>query len=110
MKPLKLIKKIPEGNYLLRKEIHDDNDTYFWFIKDYISQLDECRSTFRRIAAQIHTSFIDLDTRECTQDQIYNSLVDWILQRLVLPSRYRQAAHIIVSFFVQNCEVFDEIS
>ena len=72
--------------------------------------MDEFKSSFRRIAAQIHTSFVDLDSRGYTQDQIYNDLIDWILHRVLLPNTYRQAAHIIVSFFVQNCEVFDEIS
>lgn len=110
MKPLKLVNKIPEDNYLLINEIHNDNDNYFWFIKDHISQMDEFKSSFRRIAAQIHTSFVDLDSRGYTQDQIYNDLIDWILHRVLLPNTYRQAAHIIVSFFVQNCEVFDEIS
>ena len=110
MKPLKLANKIPDDYYLLIKEIRDDNDTYFWFIKDHISQMDEYRSSFRLIASQIHTSFINLDNLGYDYDRIFNDLIDWILHRVLLPNTYRQAAHIIVSFFVQNCEVFDEIS
>lgn len=110
MKPLKLVNKIPKDSYLLLKEIHDANDTYFWFIKDHISQIEEYKPSFRRIAAQIHTSFVDLDTLGYQHKKIYNDLIDWILHKVLLPNTYRQVAHIIVSFFVQNCEVSDEIS
>jgi hypothetical protein len=32
------------------------------------------------------------------------------LDTQMLPESYRNAAHIVISFFVQNCEVFDEIT
>lgn len=39
---------------------------------------------------------------------IFNLLVDWVMSKNPLSSR--EACEILISFFVQDCEVFDEIS
>lgn len=110
MKPIELVNKIPKDNYLLAKAIKDDNDTYFYFIKEHLSLMEEYSSTFEIISSEIRASFLVLDRAGHSHDEIYNQLIAWILRKLVLPSSYYHAVHIIISFFVQNCEVFHEIT
>jgi len=109
MKPIKLVNKIKPDNFLLIKAIRDDNDVYYTFIKEKLSQMDEYKSSFRLIASQVHTTFLTLDNEGKNQDEIYQSIIEWILKKMLLSRDYYAAAHIVVSFFVQSCEVFDEI-
>lgn len=110
MKPLELANKIPSDNFLLLKAIKDDNDAYFYYIKDHLSIMEEYSSTFEIIASDIHSSFLVLNKKGLDHDEIYNQLINWILTKLLLPQNYYNAVHIIISFFVQNCEVFNEIT
>lgn len=110
MKPLEPCNKIKKENYLLTKAIKDDNTVFYWFIKDYISQLDAVKSSFRTIASEIKSAFLKLDQDGYDQFEIFKQLTDWIMKKHLLSASYYQAAHIIVSYFVQSCEVFDEIS
>ena len=110
MKPLEPCNKIKKENYLLTKAIKDDNDVFYWFIKEHISQLDAVKSSFRTIASEIKSAFLKLDQEGYDQFEIFKQLTDWIMKKHFLPASYYQAARIIVSYFVQSCEVFDEIS
>ena len=110
MKPLEPCNKIKKENYLLTKAIKDDNTVFYWFIKDHISQLDAVKSSFRTIASEIKSAFLKLDQDGYDQFEIFKQLTDWIMKKHLLSASYYQAAHIIVSYFVQSCEVFDEIS
>ncbi len=110
MNPVDPTNKIPKDNYLLTKSIKDDNEVFYWFIKDYISQLDEFKSSFKIIASEIKTSFLKLEEDGHGQNEIFEALVDWTIKKNLLPASYKEAAHIVISYFVQNCEVFDEIS
>lgn len=41
-----------------------------------------------------------------SQEAIFNAMVDWVNQKTFNDESYRTACEIVVSFFVQNCEVF----
>ena len=110
MKPLKIVNKIKPDNRLLIKAIKDDNDAYYNFIKENLSQMDGYKISFRKIAHEVADCFLNLLEVTDDQDEIYNALTQWILDTQMLPESYRNAAHIVISFFVQNCEVFDEIT
>lgn len=110
MKPLKIINKIKSDNRLLIKEIKDDNDAYYNYIKENLSQMDGYNHSFRKIAHEVADCFLRLLEVTDDQDEIYNALTQWILDTQMLSESYRNAAHIVISFFVQNCEVFDEIT
>ena len=58
MKPVDPCHKISEDNYLLLKNIKNDNEVFFWYIKDCISQLDANKSSFDIIATEIKTAFL----------------------------------------------------
>ena len=40
--------------------------------------------------------------------QIFNQMVDWLMTKTL--SESKEACEIVISFFVQNCEVFREIT
>ncbi len=110
MKPLKVINKISSDNKILIKSINSDNDVYYYFIKDHLASIDDYSRSFKKIALEVQTCFLTLSENTNDQDEIYNALVQWVLDSQNLPESYRTAAHVVISFFVQNCEVFDEIS
>ena len=86
--------------------IKNDNEVFFWYIKDCISQLDANKSSFDIIATEIKTAFLKLESEGYDQNDIYYGIIDWIIKKQILPNSYREAAHVIVSYFVQSCEVF----
>lgn len=109
MKPLMLKEKILPENRILKQSILDDNNRYFYFIRDHLSRLDDMDHPFKKIALEIKTFYLTLTETMSDQEEIFNAVVDWILKSQGLQSSFRAAAHIVVSYFVQSCEVFDEI-
>jgi len=79
---------------------------YFNFVQSILNELDsESDGTFELIAMQIKSHSLKLSKDGLNQEQNYNSLVDWIVKRS--GNYHSEACAIIVSFFVQNCEVFN---
>jgi hypothetical protein len=62
------------------------------------------------IASQFQICYQKLASIMKDQEEIYNRIITWVLNELGLGTKYQTPAKIVVSFFVQNCEVFDEIS
>lgn len=108
-KPLELKQKIYD-NENLKEDIDDDVKKYYHFIRKQLSDLDDCDSEFRIIASQFQICYQKLSKSLTDQEEIYYKIVDWVLSELKLTDKYRTSSKIVVSFFVQNCEVFDEIS
>ena len=88
------------------KAIKNDNDLYYNYIKEYLSQLESFKISFKRVALEVSDCYLALTKITDDQDEIFNQLVDWIMTSQALHASYRNAAHIVISFFVQNCEVF----
>lgn len=110
MIPVKITNKILPDNQILLKTIRDDVDSYFYFIKDHLATIDDFKHSFKQIALEVKTCYLSIAKKIADQDEAYNALVQWILDTQRLPISYKLAAQIVISFFVQNCEVFDEIS
>ena len=109
-KPLTIKEKI-ENNEILRRKISEDAHSYYHYVRKHLSELDDAGVNFKIIANQIQNYYLKLSiTKGKTQSDIYYDIVEWIMHKLSLPNDYRSASEIVVSFFVQNCEVFDEIS
>lgn len=106
--PLELKDKIVD-NEPLRLSIKNDVDSYYNYLRKQLSDLDDVGSEFRVIASQIQICYEKLSRVMSDQEDIYNRIIKWMLDELGLTEKYYTAARIIVSFFVQNCEVFDEI-
>lgn len=106
--PVPLTKKIKKDNLLLNIKIKGYVDTYFTFIRDCLRNHDG-KNGFQSevLSSQIKTAYLKLK-KENDQDLVFNQIVDWIKNKT--GSSSLTACEAFVSFFVQNCEVFDEIT
>ena len=107
--PLTIRKKIKD-NELLETKITNDVKGYYFYVRSLLANLDDKHSHFRIIANSIQNCFLTLDESLDDQEEIYYKIVEWVMKKTRLGPTYFTASQIVVSFFVQNCEVFDEIS
>lgn len=111
MSPSQLKNKIPE-DIILKDSVSMWVLKYYNFIEELFSKLEASGATrFKIIANQINIAFETLDSRgDMKQNEIYNALSQWLVDDLGYNNSKLPIANIIVSFFIQNCEVFREIS
>lgn len=108
LNPIELINKI-NNNPVLEFTIQGDL-LYFPTIQKLLSDLDSEEANFEIIASEFKTIYKKLQALKINQITIYNTITKWILEKLSLSDQYAPSARLVVSFFVQDCEVFDEIS
>jgi len=88
-----------------KNKIKQQVNMYFSIVKFELSSLDSLRpGTSDIIASQIKTFYLVQKRKGLNQQTIYSNLVNWINSKCKNFSR--DACEIVVSFFVQNCEVF----
>ena len=111
LQALRVEQKI-DGKYgLLINAISNGVVRYYKFIEEQFGIADSYQTnSFERIASEVKLAYEKLEGNAISQDQIYNELIEWMMRKLEFEDRHRQAVAIIISFFVQNCEVFREIS
>ena len=110
MKPLALANKIYEENIDLKNHL-TDNLPYYHYIRKLLQSLDDKQSVFDTIAMEVKLCFKKVSKIESNQNNIYYGIMNWILEKSGKDMiKFRPAADKIASFFIQNCEVFDEIS
>lgn len=99
-------KKIPQ-DYALRQRVLDYALTYYRFVRDIFNELqNEEILRFNKVRNEVSQVFEMLDEQGLNQRKIFESLVQWLQEST--GSEDRIACEIIISFFVQNCEVFYE--
>lgn len=92
---------------LVKRRIRTDVQEYYLQIKEKLTQLDEIKPlTTENISTQIKAYYLSLrkEYNITNQKTIYNALVDWLHNKTEQTSK--EACQIIISYFVQNCEVF----
>lgn len=106
MTALKIEQKILPENCLLKNVIQNNVLTYY----KYISALFEEIEDLNIIQSEIKKAFKRLNTGDWSQQEIVEKLAQWILEQTKRPAQHIEACRIVVAFFVQSCEVFNEIS
>ena len=101
---LRIDQKILPENVLLLNKLKTNVLHYFYFVRNSLSQTDN----FECIALDIRKAFLKLEKTGHLQDEIIDHLTMWIWEQTGRKSKI--ACEIIVAFFVQNCEVFNEIA
>lgn len=108
-KPLVVDKKIENKNLILMKDIKNNVVNYYSFIEEQFKNLSKEDTTiFDRIAKNIKFKSDNLINEGNSQEVVFNTLVDWLKDKVA--TKQDTACRAIISFFVQNCEVFHEIS
>jgi len=107
--PVIVERKINLNNNLLRKKIKDAVVQYFPFVQKLFSELDDIgKHKFDKIANEIKLCFLNMNEQNLSQEDIFNGIVKWLQNKT--QKQHNIACEIIVAFFVQNCEVFNEIA
>lgn len=108
-KGLEVKKKFEARYVLLKNKILTYNCTYYYFIKETFQNLErENQINFNLVASEIRTSFLQCEQETDDKGDIFNSLVLWMHSKIKHSSL--EACEVVIAFFVQNCEVFDEVT
>lgn len=108
---LRLDQKILPENHLLKNDEMTRVLRYYNYINDLFSAMDrDGTGDFDLIASEVETAYKKLDNGQLSQDEIVNELAEWIKNKSGVGSKNMRACHIVVAYFIQNCEVFREIS
>ena len=107
--PVRLTKKFTADDFRLKNLIGMYVTNYYPYIRDCFKELEGLNG-FRLtvLSLQVKSCFIKLEGISDNKTDIFNRLVDWVMAKTLSTSR--DACEAVVSFFVQNCEVFHEIT
>lgn len=87
------------------RKIKNNVSDYFTLIKTHLSEIDKSNPNFSNIVSlQVKTYFLKQQQLGLDKQAIFDNLVVWV--NVKTKPKSIDAAEILVSFFVQNCEVF----
>lgn len=105
--PVTVDKKVSDKR--LRDKVRYDVVTLFGGVNDVLERLsNEHVFDATKFARQLKRVFEDTRDSSLSQRQVYDLLVEKLDQKS--GGQYKTACEVIISYFVQRCEVFDEIS
>lgn len=89
------------------RKIKDNVTQYYVIVRNEFASVDKMTSgQFGAIAGQVRTFYMKAKQQETRHEAIFNHLVRWISDKT--GNDCIAAIEIIVSFFIQNCEVFSD--
>ena len=107
--PYNVDKKILSKNALLRKDIREDVINYYSYIETLYKEISKGNTAlFDRVCEAIKYASDNYISQELPQQVVFDFMVAWLKQKSM--SSNETACRIMISFFVQNCEVFHEIT
>lgn len=110
--PLKVEEKIDkQKDSMFFSKVYSEANEYFGFIRNQISMLDDGpKSVWNKFASFVKKTY--LENAEYDNFTMYDLVSEAILNISTLEhtSKNKMASGIITSFFIQNCEVLDEIA
>ena len=111
MDALKVRQKIESTNRLLIDSVTDDVTHYYSYIEGLFADIDGKESgTFDKIASDVRHAYQKIKSSGLSQNEIFTYMSGWLKGKLPIEHQNDMAISAVISFFVQNCEVFDEIS
>lgn len=106
LKALKIKEKLEDKYSLLRREIESNATKYFIPTQKLLKSIDTGKFTL--IASQVKSFYLKSSSITKDKNLIYSRIVEWIKTKS--NSDDDIACSIVVSYFVQDCEVFDAIA
>ncbi len=107
--PVPLTNKFASNELILKAKISGYVYTYYPLIRDNLQQLDGKNGFLvENLAGQIKSCFLKMNTQTDDKAVIFNHIVQWVKNKTASSSV--EACEAVVAYFVQNCEVFYEIT
>lgn len=103
--PVEVRQKIPNDRMLFSK-VWSNVVQYFPFVEDKLKQLNnERRLTYEKISGDVKRAYLEFATNETNKEVVFNQLCEWLAQKAQTDKK--TACEAIISYYVQNCEVFE---
>lgn len=107
--PVPIANKFEKSELLLQSKIQGYALSYYPFIRETLRNMDgKDNFSLGILSGQIKSCFIKMNSLAQDKSMIFSKMVEWIKNKTQTHSN--DACEAIVSFFVQNCEVFYEIT
>lgn len=90
----------------LRKRIEGDVASFYLFCEQKFKETDPTGDSFDIVCTSVKKSYKKLKKERFDKESIYEQMTNWFVSKT--HASYNACA-IMVSFFVQNCEIYDEI-
>lgn len=106
--PVEISRKIKSSNQVfLRKNVNNITQ-YYPFIKENLQSFSsEKKINYEKLSMQIRYAYYTAQDSTVIQEEVFNLLVEWLMGKT---KKYRDACEIIISYFIQTCEVFDDFT
>lgn len=90
---------------LTKRKIKSNVEEYYQNIKAKFKEIDGVKPlTTEVLSSQIKTFYLKTSQIHENQNDVFNAMVDWLYNKTNRTSK--EACEIIISYFIQNCEVF----
>jgi len=90
----------------LRRKIEGNVTKYYSFVQKSLKEIGADK--FDNMAIQIKSFCKKCESLSRDKEVIFDQIVEWVMRKSKNDNKI--ASEIVVSFFVQNCEVFDAIA
>lgn len=105
---VKVEDKIYKNDFLLIRKNIENVTSYFLFIDEKLKGMaKENRIHYEQLSMQVRMAYLEASKTLVGQAEIYESLVDWLHKKT---KQRKESCEIMISYFVQKCEVFDAIT
>lgn len=95
-------------NAITKRKIKTNVNEYFYIVRQELQNLDALTpNKATKIATQIKSFYLEANEKQSNQEDIYKFIVDWLHSKTKIN---HEASSVIISYFIQNCEVFDVVS
>ena len=101
----KIEDKIGDTKKNFKRQIKNNVSDYYAIINRILAELDEDDTMFSdNLSCQIKSAFTKFYSIEKNKEKVFFYLCDWL--NMKNGNEYKEESEIIISFFIQNCEVF----
>lgn len=106
--PVTLRQKIAADNLMLYLKAKTNVNVYYSAVQDAFTELnEEWILRYKPFCLQVRMTYMNLNDMGLSQDEIFEKMVDWLQDAT---HENRSSCEVIISYFIQKCEVFDAIT
>lgn len=106
--PVTLRQKIATDNLMLYLKAKTNVNVYYSAVQDAFIELNAERVLrYKPFCLQVRVTYVNLSEMGLSQDEIFEKMVDWLQDAT---HEDRGSCEVIISYFIQKCEVFDAIT